>query len=419
MEIEPIRGLDATVRVPGSKSYTQRALIIAALAEGESLLRGPLECEDSGHLIRALRSLGAGISTEMDQITVEGTGGRISNPGGEIFLGNNGTALRLLTSVVSLGRGRFVLTGADRLCQRPMEPLLAALRTLGVDARSENGDGNPPVIVLADGLSGGQVLLGDLESSQYVSSLLIGAPLAKRDTVIELAGRAPSLPYVEMTVAVMGAFGVEAIKEAPDRYLVKAQQRYEGRHYAIEGDLSSASYFFAAAVVGKGKVRVENVNPATHQGDVGLLPILKKLGCRVTAGDHWVEVAAEKLKHGPLALDMGEMPDLVPTVSVLAALRPGRTVITHVGHLRVKESDRLRALATELNRVGVRAEEMDEGLVIHGGKPHGAHIETYNDHRIAMSFAILGLAVPGIRIEDEGCVNKSFPGFWEELRKLR
>ena len=418
MEIEPIQGLDATVRVPGSKSYTQRALVIAALAEGESFLRDPLLCEDSEYLTHALRSLGAEISVEADGIMVRGTGGRISNPRGEIFLGNNGTALRLLTSVVSLGRGRIVLTGATRLCQRPMEPLLTALRRMGVDARSENGDGHAPLVIHADGLPGGRVILGDLESSQYISSLLICAPLAKRDTLIELKGRIPSLPYVKMTVAVMRAFGVEVVKGDPDLLTVKTPQRYQARDYTIEGDLSSASYFFLAAALCKGRVRVENVNSETLQGDIGLLPILEALGCRVTAGGHWVEVAARDLTSGDLALDLGEMPDLVPTLSALAAIRPGRTIITQVGHLRVKESNRLRAMVTELNRIGVGAEEMDEGLVIHGGKPHGANIETYNDHRIAMSFAILGLAVPGIRIEDEECVNKSFPGFWGALRGL-
>ncbi len=418
MEIESIQGLDATVKVPGSKSYTQRALVIAALADGESLLRWPLLCEDSWYLIKALTALGAEITVRANRIIVKGTGGRIFNPRGEIFLGNNGTAMRLLTTVVSLGRNSFLLTGSPRLCQRPLEPLLAALRGLGVDARSRNGDGHPPVVVRANGLRGGRVVFGDLESSQYVSSLLIGAPLAKADTAIELLGRVPSLPYVSMTVALMGEFGVEVVNGAPDLLTVKTPQRYQGRNYTIEGDLSSASYFFLAAAACKGRVRVENVNPKGLQGDAGLLPILETLGCKVSAGDHWVEVAAGDLAPGDMTLDLGEMPDLVPTLSVLGAIRSGRTLITNVGHLRVKESNRLRALVTELNKVGVRAEEREDGLVIHGGKPHGARIETYNDHRIAMSFAIMGLAVPGIRIEGEKCVNKSFPGFWDELKRL-
>ncbi len=418
MEIKPIKHLNATVKVPGSKSYTQRALIIGALAKGKSFLRNALLSEDTECFIEALGSLGSEILNKDGDIIINGTSGNITNPGRQVYLGNNGTAMRFLTGLVSLGKGVFTLAGDPRLCERPIKPLLDALKILGVDARSRNGRGSPPVVVHANGLRGGRVTLTDIDSSQYVSSILICAPFGEKDTVIELQGHIPSLPYIDMTLEVMREFGVEVIRESSNRYSVKSAQRYEGKKYAIEGDVSSASYFFLAAVLCKGRVRVQNINPQTLQGDIGFLPILERLGCTVIRGDHWVEVVGGELTPGETIIDLGDMPDMVPTLSVLAAVRPGRTIIKNVSHLRIKESNRLEALATELRKTGVKAEEMDDGLVIDGNRPHGTDIETYDDHRIAMSFAMLGLATPGIRIEGRDCVNKSFPSFWEGLKKL-
>jgi 3-phosphoshikimate 1-carboxyvinyltransferase len=221
-----------------------------------------------------------------------------------------------------------------------------------------------------------------------------------------------------MTIEVMKDFGVEVIGETANRYAVKSGQRYGGRRYRIEGDVSSASYFFLASALCGGRVRVGNINPKTLQGDIKLLMIMERLGCTVVRGDHWVEVVGGELPPGEYIFDLGDMPDMVPTLSVLAAIRPGQTIIKNVSHLRKKESNRLEALVTELRKTGVRAEETGDGIMINGGKPHGAEIETYNDHRIAMSFAILGLRIPDIRIKDKNCVNKSFPGFWGELEKL-
>ncbi len=417
-EIKPIKGINATVSVPGSKSYTQRALIIAALAEGKSSLQNPLIAEDTGYVMEALRSLGAEITTAKGNITINGTGGHIRNSGRKIYLGNNGTAMRLLTGVVALGEGTFTLTGSQRLCQRPIQPLLDALTDMGADCRANDKDGCPPVFVHAHGLRGGTVTLADIESSQYISALLICAPFAEEDTVIELQGKIPSLPYVDMTVAVMKAFGAEVVDQNRRCYVVKGGQQYQGRRYPIEGDCSSASYFFLAAALCQGRVKVQHINPETLQGDIELLTIMERLGCTIIKGEDWVEVVGGALTSGEYTFDLGAMPDMVPTLAVLSAVRPGRTMITNVPHLRIKESDRLAALAAELHKIGVQAEEREDGLVIEGNSPHGADIETYNDHRIAMSFAALGLAVPGIRIQNEGCVDKSFPGFWGELKKL-
>ena len=418
MEIRPLKDLNATVSVPGSKSYTQRALIIAALAEGQSHLQNPLIAEDTGYVMGALQSLGAEITIDKEDIVVTGVGGHPRNPRGEIYLGNNGTAMRLLTAVVALGEGPFTLTGSPRLLQRPIEPLLDALTSMGANVRTEHENGYLPVVVHAHGLRGGKVTFTDIESSQYISALLISAPYAAHDTVIELRGKIPSLPYVEVTIDVMKQFGVEVTNQTRRRYRVESGQRYRGCPYCIEGDCSSASYFFLAAALCRGRVRVRHINPRTLQGDIGILPIMERLGCTVTRGKDWVSVKGGELASGDYTFDMGSMPDMVPTLAVLAAMRPGRTIITNCAHLRLKESNRLQALTTELNKTGVMAEETEDGLVIQGDAPRGAEIETYNDHRIAMSFAVLGLAIPGIKIQDETCVGKSFPGFWEELGKL-
>jgi 3-phosphoshikimate 1-carboxyvinyltransferase len=417
-EIRPLTRVNAELQVPGSKSYTQRALVIASLADGKSMLRNALVAEDTTHLVEALRLLGAQIVSSGQDMIVTGTGGRIQNPGRELYLGNNGTAMRFLVSVAALASGDITLTGDPRLCERPLQPLLEGIRSLGVSSTCRLNGGLPPVTVHGGTLRGGRVIFRDIESSQYVSSILIAAPYAAGDVEVEIRGSAVSRPYVEMTQAVMKAFGVPVEKHDENHFSIKGGHRYRGCRYLVEGDLSSASYFFLAAAICGGTVRVTNTNFWTHQGDVRFLRYLKELGCGVTATDQWIEVSGGNLTAGDFSAPMEDLPDMVPTLAVLAALRPGRTVIRNVAHLRIKESNRLEALVTELTKTGIRAEETGDGLVITGGTPRGAEIETYNDHRIAMSFAILGLAAPGMRIRNPDCVGKSFPGFWAELDKL-
>ncbi len=418
VEIKTAGRGDRAVKMPGSKSLTQRALVIAALAKGESSLRNGLVSEDTQRLVEGLRALGADISVSGDEMVIKGTGGHIQNPGRTIFLGNNGTALRFLITMVSLGKGTFVLDGDRRLRERPVGALLEALRTLGVSAESRDGKGFPPVMIETAGISGGRVTLTDVESSQFVSSLLIGAPYAGGDVEVQLKGRMVSEPYVDMTLKVMEHFGVKTVREREDCFKVRSGRQYAGRQYSIEGDASSASYFFLAAALCQRRIRVDNLSSDSLQGDIGILDIMETWGCSILRGDSWIEVVGRPLRGGEQTLNMGKMPDMVPTLAVLSAFRPGRTVITHVSHLRFKESDRILSMVNELNRIGVRAEETEDGLIIEGGRPQGAVIETYNDHRIAMSFAVAGLAIPGMRIRDKHCVDKSFPGFWNELEKL-
>jgi 3-phosphoshikimate 1-carboxyvinyltransferase len=299
-----------------------------------------------------------------------------------------------------------------------VHPLLAALNGLGVQARGQDRDGFPPVLIEARGLGGGRVSLGHIESSQYVSSLLISAPYGRRDLELELKGPVPSRPYIDMTVEVMEQFGGQVRREDPDHFQVSSEHRYRGRPFAIEGDVSSASYFFLAAALGQGRVQVEPIFSNTRQGDLGFIKIIEQLGHTVRRKDRSVEVIGGNAVAGEREFDLGEMPDMVPTLAVLAACRPGRTTIRKVAHLRIKESNRLAALVNELGKTGIEARELEDGLVIEGGRPHGAEIETYNDHRIAMSFAVLGLVAPGMIIRDPECVQKSFPGFWQALEAL-
>lgn len=417
-EIKPLKKLDATVRTPGSKSYTQRALIIASLAKGSSLLTNPLISEDTQYLIDALCFLGGGIRIEGEDIVITGPDEKYASQGRRIFLGNNGTAMRFLTSLVSLGKGVFHIDGDSRLRERPVKPLVNALCSLGVDCRTVNGKGCPPVTVIANGIEGGKVVFTDLDSSQYISSVLIAAPYARKDIEIELRESVPSMPYVDMTINIMNHFGVDVALRGDSGYYVRVPQNYTGTTCLIEGDVSSASYFFLAAALCKGKIKVMNVNPDTLQGDIGFLGILETLGCSIRRGGYWIEIIGGELSPREMEFNMADMPDMVPTLAVLSAFRKGRTAIRNVSSLRLKESNRIEALVIELRKMGVYSEELQDGILIEGGNPHGAEIETYNDHRIAMSFAVAGLAVEGVRIRNSMCVKKSFPGFWDELSRL-
>jgi len=417
--IKTIEKLDATVTIPGSKSFTQRALIIASLAKGQSFLRNALISEDTMYLIDALRMLGAVILISKEDIIVSGTDGIPQNPGKRIYVSNNGTALRFLTTLASLGRGPFMIDGTERLRQRPIQPLIDALRSLGVRCYSAHGTGYPPVTVEGGNFEGGSVTCTNIESSQYISSLLIGAPRARRDVTILMRGVNVSLPYIDMTIAVMSHFGVSVVIKNNTEYFIRTPQSYKGRKYIIESDASSASYFLLAAALCRGKVRILNINPHTLQGDIGFVDILEEIGCHVERGHNYIEVVGRKPERGDMVFNMAHMPDMVPSLAVLSALRPGRTKIIGVPHLRIKESNRIASLVAELNRIGIPTHAMPDGLVINGGKPpHGDEIETYEDHRIAMSFAVAGLVVKGITIKNEDCVAKSFPDFWHTLDGL-
>ncbi len=406
----------SVIRIPGSKSLTQRALIAAALAKGNSFISNALISEDTLYLMDGLRALGVQIMPVESGFLISGTAGKFINPGKDIFLGNNGTALRFLIALVTLGRGKYVLTGGKRLCERPVGTLVEALQSMNADIFCRNNC--PPVTVNAAGLEGGKILLKNIESSQYVSALLLCAPYTQKGIDLSLDGEIVSSPYIDITISVMRDFHAEVRKTGPREYFVEAGKIYKGREYIIEGDASSASYFFEAAAILKKPVRVFGIGKESRQGDIRLLEILEEFGCKINFGENWIEVACSTLQEGDFTFDLNDMPDMVPTLAVIAAFRKGITTITNVAHLRIKESNRLSALTAELNRIGIVASETADGLIIQGGNPKPAQIETYNDHRIAMSFAVAGLAVPGIEIMDKKCVDKSFPEFWRELTKI-
>jgi len=408
--------ISASVCVPGSKSLTQRALVAAALAQGNSFISNALIAQDSLHLIEGLRALGAQIVSAEGGFFISGTAGKIINDGKELFLGNNGTALRFLTALVCLGQGPYVLTGEKRLLERPVGALVEALQNMGADISTRNNC--PPVKINANGLTGGKITLRDIESSQYVSALLLCAPYMPKGMNLILKGVVVSTPYIDLTIAVMNDFGAKIIQTGKYEYQVAAGKIYKACEYSVEGDASSASYFFLAAALLKKTIRVAGINRQSKQGDIRLLDVLEELGCKVRSEESWVEVTGNNLAEGNFTFDLNDMPDMVPTLAMLAAFRKGQTVISNVAHLRIKESNRLAALVAELKRAGIEAQEMPEGIVIQGGKMRPAKIETYNDHRMAMSFAIAGLVVRGIEIGDKKCVDKSFPKFWEELEKI-
>lgn len=416
IEVKPLDHCDAVISIPGSKSFTHRALIVAALADGESVLLNALRSEDTERTSRALEEFGVPVLVGGDSIRVQGTGGNLKGAGAKIQVGDSGTSMRFLTALAALRKGRTQLDGSERMRHRPIAEMLDALNALGVNAYSLEGNGFPPAVVESRGLMGGIARIRGDESSQFLSGILLVGPYAHGDVRIEVVNRLASRPYVDMTLEVMAAFGVEVQRAGDSSFFIRTGQRYRPREYRVEADASNASYFLAAGAITRGRVRMENLRPESSQGDIGFLRILEEMGCEVKKGENFVEVRGKRL-HG-IEIDMNAMPDLVPTLAVTAAFSQGFTVMKNIGHLRLKESDRITAVAGELAQMGVQAEEGEDWLKVKGGGARGAEIETHNDHRLAMSFAVAGLAVPGIRIKGEGCVAKSFPGFWETLGKL-
>lgn len=421
IEIEPVDGpIDADVLIPGSKSITNRALLIAALADEESELSGALYSDDTRYMAAALNELGIVVASDEtgSRFMVRGGGGTFPAHEADLFVGNSGTTMRFLTAALPLGHGNYRIDGIPRMRQRPIAPLLDALNGLGAEATSEEGTGCPPVRVQANGLRGGEVAMSGEQSSQYFSALLMAAPYAREGVAITVEGDLVSKPYMPLTTAVMAAFGVEAELDTTHwrTFRVAAGQRYTGRAYQIEPDASNASYFFAAATVTGGRVRVNGLGQGSTQGDLRFVDVLAAMGAEAEITDDYVEVrgpAGGKLRG--VDLDLNAISDTAQTLAAIAPFAEGPTTIRGVAHARLKETDRVAAIATELRRLGQGVEEHPDGITVHPAPVVPAAIETYDDHRMAMSFAITGLRAPGVRILDPGCVAKTFPGFFETL----
>ncbi|QDU81465.1 3-phosphoshikimate 1-carboxyvinyltransferase [Polystyrenella longa] len=423
-KVQPVNvSLRGEVQPPGSKSITNRAFITAALARGKTHLTGVLHSRDTEVMVESLRKLGVQVEQDLYACTatITGCGGRpqLKPENGadqvELFLENSGTSIRFLTALVALAKGTCRLDGIERMRERPIEHLLEALRQLGVDCQSELETGCPPVLVKADGIQGGQVEIAGNLSSQYLSGLLMAAPAAKEKVEISIQGDLVSVPYVDMTLKVMKAFGVDCKTTETKKYVV-SPQKYIGQNYHIEPDASAASYFFAAAAITGGRVTIHGLHRNSLQGDVRFAEVLEEMGCLVTWLPNSITVVGKPLQG--IDIDMNDISDTAQTLAVVALFAEGPTSIRNVEHMRHKETDRVEAIAVEMQRMGIKVEVYPDGLTIYPGPVQPAVIETYDDHRMAMSFALVGLLHEGIQISDPGCTSKTYPHFFTDLEKL-
>jgi 3-phosphoshikimate 1-carboxyvinyltransferase len=408
------------VAAPPSKSYTHRAVIAASLAAGESLIENPLLSDDTLYTIDACRSLGANIELEDGGLKINGTGGQIKvTPGRErIFAGNSGSTIRLVAPLAALAPTKVILDGDDRLRQRPVGDLLSALESLGASARSLENNGCPPIEIRGGKLGGGEVTTSGQKSSQHISALLMIAPYTEGGLIIKVVNELRSKPYLDITLDVMREFGIEAVNKDYKEFLVKNGQIYKGKRYRIEGDYSSAAYFLAAGAIGGKPVTVKNLKADSAQGDKYLMNILSAMGCSVEQQKEAVTVYRRDDLKG-ITTDMGDYPDLVPTVAVIAAYAQGRTEMNNISHLKFKESDRLADTATELGKMGIKVDITDNAMLVYGGKPQGAEVEAHNDHRLAMSLSIAALFAKGNSIINGAeAVTKSYPRFFNDLASL-
>ncbi len=409
-----------TVRVPGSKSLTNRALIIAAMADGESTLTGALDSEDTRVMVDSLQRLGIEVDHDpaSARIKVKGCANKIPAREADLYVANSGTSLRFLTAMLSTASGTYRLDGTPRMRERPVADLLQALNGLGADASSDLGTGCPPITVKASGLDGGYAFVRGDVSSQFLSGLLMALPYSRDVTTVEVEGVLVSKPYVAMTIRVMEEFSVR-INNRKDRRFDVRPAPYRARTYAIEPDASAAGYFFAAAAITGGTVTVEGLGTESIQGDLAFVDLLEHMGCAVAREKTATTVTGGALR--AIDVDMNAISDTVMTLAVVALFARGITRIRNVAHIRHKETDRIRALAVELRKFGATVTEQPDGLILfppEGPLTTPATIQTYDDHRMAMSFALVGLKVPGVTILDPACVAKTYPAFWDDLAKL-
>jgi 3-phosphoshikimate 1-carboxyvinyltransferase len=413
IEIQPRAAIDADVMIPGSKSCTARGLLMAGLTKGQSILREPADCDDTDRMLDGLEALKVTCRREANTIYVESGG--LRQPRAPLDLGNSGTAIRFITAASAAVKGRFQVDGNKRMRQRPIADLTDALKHWGV--KCETSGGCPPVNIESTGQFGGTVRVSADVSSQFLSGLLMVAPLATEDCEIQIIGELVSKPYVAMTVKMMAERGVKLHAQGYQSFTVPANQIYAPGEYAIEADASGASYFLAAAAIAGGRVRVTNLGTKTVQGDARFIEVLGKMGCETELTPTSLEVRGTGKLKG-IDIDLNAMPDMAQTLAVTALFAEGPTTIRNVANLRVKETDRITATATELRKLGAQVEEAEDALRITPGPLNGAAIDTYDDHRMAMSFALAGLRNPGVVINDPGCVSKTFPDFFDRFSTL-
>lgn len=433
LRLDPITRLRGEVRVPGSKSLSNRLLLLAAMADGETRLTHLLDSDDTRRMLEALATLGVAVQQEVHRdpdavdagVRVDGEASALWAPGNqltELHLGNAGTAMRPLAAALTLGRGRYRLDGDPRMRERPIGPLVDALRALGADIRCLGAEGYPPLEIRGTGLEGGRVEIDGSLSSQFVSALMMAAPLARAPVTLLRTGELVSDPYIEITRRCMALFGVRVDWPEPRRIEIPCGRYRSPGRLAVEGDASSASYFLAAGAIGGGPVRVLGVGSDSMQGDVAFADVLETMGATIRRGPDWLEAGRDPAV-GPLCgidVDLNHIPDAAMTLATTALFATGPTRIRNVANWRVKETDRIAAMATELRKLGAAVTEHDDGITIDPPAAlQAASIDTYDDHRIAMCFALAAFGDAAVTINDPGCVRKTYPAFFEDFLALR
>ena len=413
---QPVSG---SIRPPGSKSITNRALICAALASGSSKLTGVLDSDDTRVMLDSLARLGFEVQHDPSDNTVviAGQGGVIPNASAKLEIGNSGTSVRFLTAMLGLAGGDYFIDGVDRMRERPIGPLVEALKQYGTDIEAKSAGQCPPVRIGSISERTQSISVAGNLSSQYLSGLLMAATQLNEGLTIEIDGKLVSVPYVGMTIAVMKSFGASVETKqrdgGPGSFLVRGSESYAACEYSIEPDASAASYFFAIPAIVGGTATVNGLSADSLQGDVGFVECLRQMGCAVEFAENSITVSG-KAKNG-IDVDMSNISDTVQTLASVALFAEGPTNIRNIAHNRVKETDRIGNLVIELRKLGVKVEEREDGLTIHPGPMKPTRFATYDDHRMAMSFSLIGLGQPGIEIEDPGCVSKTYPKFFEDL----
>ncbi|MEY3002578.1 MAG: hypothetical protein RLZZ428_953 [Pseudomonadota bacterium] len=422
LTLKPIKKIEGEVNLPGSKSLSNRALLIASLAKGTTKITNLLDSDDTRYMLNALKQLGVRytLSEDKTECIIEGKGGPINGDAvqKELFLGNAGTAMRPLCAALTLGKGSFLLTGEPRMKERPIGHLVDALQEAGANITYQENEGYPPILIESDGLLGGEVKIDGAISSQFLTALLLAAPLAKKEMKITIIGELVSKPYIDITLDIMKTFGVDVLNDEYKTFVVKAGQHYKAvESFMVEGDASSASYFLAAAAIKGGSVKVTGIGKTSIQGDVKFADVLEKMGATVEWGDTYVKVSQGTLRG--IDMDFNHIPDAAMTIATLALFAEGTTTLRNIYNWRVKETDRLFAMATELRKVGAEVEEGENYLKITPPKQlKHAQIDTYNDHRMAMCFSLLALDPVSVTINEPECTAKTFPTYFEVLERI-
>ncbi|HAE2266214.1 TPA_asm: 3-phosphoshikimate 1-carboxyvinyltransferase [Salmonella enterica subsp. salamae serovar 60:g,m,t:z6] len=420
LTLQPIARVDGAINLPGSKSVSNRALLLAALACGKTVLTNLLDSDDVRHMLNALSALGINytLSADRTRCDITGNGGALRAPGAlELFLGNAGTAMRPLAAALCLGQNEIVLTGEPRMKERPIGHLVDALRQGGANIDYLEQENYPP-LRLRGGFTGGDVEVDGSVSSQFLTALLMTAPLAPKDTIIHVKGELVSKPYIDITLNLMKTFGVEIANHHYQQFVVKGGQQYQspGR-YLVEGDASSASYFLAAGAIKGGTVKVTGIGRNSMQGDIRFADVLEKMGATITWGDDFIACTRGELH--AIDMDMNHIPDAAMTIVTTALFAKGTTTLRNIYNWRVKETDRLFAMATELRKVGAEVEEGHDYIrITPPAKLHHADIGTYNDHRMAMCFSLVALSDTPVTILDPKCTAKTFPDYFEQLARI-